>query len=144
MAETRNPRSLISRLTFGIIPICLVLLLIVAAGEIGANTATFVAVFTVCAVVLWFGRGWIGQTLVTKWTGIVFAVGVASLLLLYALGVAVPLLLVGFRVAEWISVPFMLLLFVAGPYLLYDLFFRQPHRGRFARAREDRSLRRKP
>jgi membrane protease YdiL (CAAX protease family) len=144
MAETRNPGSFLGRFAFGIVPICLVLLLIVAAAEIGANTATFVAVFVGSTLVLWFGRGWICQTLVTKWTGIIVAVCVVPLLLLYALGVAIPLLSVGFRVAEWISVPFIVLLVVAGPYILYDLFFRQPYQGRFARAREDRRLRSRP
>ena len=140
MTETRNPGGFMGRLAFGLIPSALVLLLIVAAVEINANTATFVAVLVVCALVLWFCRGWLFQTVVTKWTGIVVAAYVALMLLLYALGLGIPLLFVGLRFAEWLSVPFFFLLLAAGPYLVYDLFFRQPHRGSFARAREDRRL----
>jgi hypothetical protein len=110
------------------VPIVIVLLLLYAFNQ-AAKPTLFEAVVAsvICGAILWFGWSWIRRNVVAKWIGILLTAYLALILGLFALGVVLaigPLL-------GW-------LLLLALPFLVYDLFFRQPHKGRFARARAER------
>jgi membrane protein implicated in regulation of membrane protease activity len=79
------------------------------------------------AVALWLGRRWMAGMLITRCAGIALAVAVALVPALAAFFANLTLSL--------ILMPAYLLLL---PLLLWDLFVRQPHKGRFARARAER------
>jgi membrane protein implicated in regulation of membrane protease activity len=78
-------------------------------------------------VVLWLGRRWLAGTMVTRCAGIALAVAVGPVPALAAFFANLTLSLI-------LMPAFLLLL----PLLLWDLFVRQPHKGRFARARAER------
>jgi hypothetical protein len=77
--------------------------------------------------VLWRGWRWVGGTLLTRSLGIGLGVMVGLLPALIAFGLVFDL--------RGALMPACLL---ALPVLLWDLFVRQPQKGRFARAREAR------
>jgi hypothetical protein len=83
--------------------------------------------FVACAAALWWGRRWMASTVLTRTVGIAFAILMG---LLPALFLVMPAL----TVEPLIGILFCLSI----PLLLWDFFVVQPHRGRFARAREAR------
>ncbi len=123
------------RLVRGILPIVVACFLLWALGKSESSGPLSVAVvFALCGIVLWFGWSSIQSNLVTKWLGIVLALVVGLVLSLFVLGILIRLSLLLF-----------VLFLVALPLLAYDLLFRSPFKGRFARARaERRNLRSRP
>ena len=122
-----RPASL-RNFAWGMLPlgiVCLLLwwMLLIPRSEGGTSLILFAA----CGMVLWFGWRSIRRNIVTKWLGIILAAFVGLTLGLFVLGVAFGLL----------SILFPLLL-IAVPFVAYDLFFRAPAEGRFARARAER------
>jgi hypothetical protein len=110
------------------IPIAVVLLLMFALGsDPDAGPFTTVVVFALCAAILWLGWSWVRRSVVTKWIGLLLTVLLTLVLGLVVLGLTLQLGLL-----------LLLLLLLTIPFLVYDLFFRQPHKGRFSRARAER------
>ncbi len=124
--------TLLRRLGKGALPIGIVSLLLWSLSKAQPSSPmSVVVVFGLCGVVLWFGWSGIQNNIVTKWFGILLALFVGLILSIFVLGIAIQVSLVLF-------VPFL----VALPFLAYDLLFRSPFKGRFARVRaEQRHLR---
>lgn len=114
----------LERLAYGVLPIVLALALLDAGLRV---RAAFWPVFVLSAAVLWLGQRWMAGTLVTRSLGISLA---ATLVLLPALLTTWVVTSVA-PIAELVS-------FLMLPVLLWDLFVRQPRRGRFSRARAER------
>jgi hypothetical protein len=111
-------------LGLGVLPIVLTLALI----DVGLRVhVAFWPDLVLSALVLWFGRRWMAGTLVTRSLGI---------------SLAIVLVLLPALLTAWTATgagPIAALVFcLAVPVLLWDLFVRQPHKGRFARARAER------
>jgi hypothetical protein len=120
--------AIIERFVKPVVPIVLILLLIFAFNQEASPTPLAgVLVFLICGIILWFGWNWVRRNIVAKWIGILLAVYLAFVLSLTAIGIALGIGLL-------VLLPFLLVL----PFLLYDLLFRQPRKGRFARARAER------
>jgi hypothetical protein len=77
------------------------------------------AVFAACAIVLWFGWSSIRSNLATKWLSFPLVILVGLVLGTFVFGLALG-------VAVDLGAALMLVL----PYLVYDLMFRQPNKGR--------------
>ena len=116
------------RLLKAAIPIAIVILLLSLLGRSSfADPSTTIGIFVVCALILWFGWDWVKQNSLMKWSGIILAVILGVVLGLVAVGLSLRIGLIA-----------LVLLLLAMPFLIYDLFFRQPHKGRFSRARAER------
>ena len=118
----------IRKFAWGMLPlviVCLLLwrMLMIPRSEGGASLILFAA----CGMVLWFGWRSIGRNILTRWLGIILAAFVGLPLGLFVLVIAFGLLFILFP-----------LLLLAVPFIAYDLFFRAPAEGRFARARAER------
>lgn len=82
----------------------------------------FVAAVGLCALagaILWFGRSWIRQTLITRLLALLIWVLISFVLVARALRLAVEL-----------SAPLFILAVGGFVYLCYDLMFRQPQLGK--------------
>lgn len=115
---------LLERFGYGLLPIVLTLALLDTGVRV---RATFWPDLVLSALVLWFGRRWMAGTLLTRSIGISLAIVLVLLPVLLpdsAITGAGPIA----ALAGCISLPVM----------LWDLFIRQPHKGRFARARAER------
>jgi hypothetical protein len=119
MSDALNA-PLLHRIAKGAAPVIAVLCLLSVAEPDPIGQA---AMFTAAALILWFGWRWMRLSRPTKWVGILLAALVA---------------LVGVSLYARIAVPVLLVVVV--PVLVYDLFFAQPWKGRYARAREARRL----
>ena len=122
--KSANAGDYLPRLGFGILPIVLALALLDAGLRVHA---LFWPDLVLTLAVLWFGRSWMTRTLLTRWFGAGLAI-VAILL---------PALLTVWdmtNVTPVVGLASCLLI----PIWLWDLFVRQPHKGRFARARAER------
>ncbi len=128
MKASTDNTAIVERFVKPAIPIVIVLLLLFALTQ-DKHPPVFAigAVFVVCGIVLWLGWGWVRRNVVAKLVGVVLTAYLVLILGLLALGIALRIGLV-----------LLLLFLVALPFLVYDLFFRQPHKGRFARARAAR------
>ena len=116
------------RFLWGAFPIALVCLIHWALGlDTAPSTITVVGTFAISAAILWFGWRAVRRNVVTRWLGIFVAVYLGLFLGIFAIGIAV-------RFAAVLAVAFL----VAAPFVFYDLFFRAPFQGRFARARAAR------
>ena len=115
-------------LGWGFLPLIIVCLLLRGLVMSSPSDRTVdVIVFAACGIVLWLGWSAIRRNILTRWLGILLAIFVGLFFGLLALGIAV-----GFA---FVLFPLLLLAF---PFVVYDLFFRAPAEGRFARAREER------
>jgi hypothetical protein len=116
------------RLVKGSIPAAVVLgLLYALSREPGGNLLEPVLVEVFCAIVLGLGWRWMQGTFATKWAGRMLA---AYLVL--------GLVLITFAISVAFSQMLVLILLMAIPAFVWDLFVWQPHKGRFARARAER------
>ena len=117
-----------TRLAKGTLPIAIVIgLRLALAFDPSPNIARAAVVYLFSAFTLWLGWKWMAATALTKWIGMFFAGILAIWLVLLAFGITLALL-------QLLLAPFLLAL----AFVLYDLFIRQPHKGRFARARAER------
>ena len=127
--------GVVRRLVRGALPIVIVCLLLWSLSlDPNPGHAAVVAVFAACGVVLWFGWNDIRRSVATKWLGILLALFLGLVLGLYALGISFLLLGIGARLLLALFPLFLLAL----PFFVWDLFFRAPFKGRFARARAER------
>jgi len=117
-----------ARFIKGAVPLFAILLILLAFSQnSGSSMFCTACVFALCALILWFGWNWIRQNLITKWVAIVLAVHLAFVLAMMVLGIALGL-----------GMLLMVLFLAATPFLIYDLFFRSPYKGRFSRMRAER------
>lgn len=125
MPEPPNPPPAFTRrLLKGLLPIAPVLAIGWASGIAKPhNPLIDFAALILCALCLALGWRWIKATLLTKWIGLCLAAWAILNLALLGFGTSVS------------PLPFLFLLV---PLALYDLFIRQPWKGRFARARAER------
>jgi hypothetical protein len=114
----------LERFGLGIVPVAFTLALLDAGLRVRAASWPSLAL---SLLVLWFGRRWMAATAITRALGISLAVLILLLPAMTAFAIAL-----GFA---QIVAP---LGFIVVPVLLWDLFVRQPHKGRFARARAER------
>jgi hypothetical protein len=125
-------RGWLVRFAKGATPVAIVLgLLYVLSRNRAADGAgdwlAELVITTLCCITLWVGWGWLQGTFVSKWAGRLLAAYLGLGLVLFTLGIVLAFSMTLF-------LPFLLAL----PFILYDLFVRQPHKGRFARARAER------
>jgi len=126
--DKQNSRQgFLRRLGLGAVPIALVCFLLWMLLESHSQPPVVIGVLVVCGLVLWFGWSSVRRTALTKWLGVALGLYVGLILALVALGIAV-----------WTGLVLLVPLLIAIPFLGYDLFFRAPHQGRFASAREER------
>ena len=92
-----------------------------------ANTEAVFAVLIASLVALWLGWKNIKANPITKWVGIIFLIVLGEIATLGMRALTVRL--------AWLVCVISLL---AGPFIVYDLFFRAPFKGRFERARAAR------
>jgi hypothetical protein len=112
----------------GSIPAATVLALLCALSrEPGGNLLEPILVEVFCAIVLGLGWRWMQGTFATKWAGRMLA---AYLVL--------GLVLITFAITLAFSQILLLILLMAIPAFVWDLFVWQPYKGRFARARAER------
>lgn len=122
--KTENASDYLPRLGFGVLPIVLALALLDAGLRV---RSLFWPDLVLTLAVLWFGRSWMARTFLTRSFGAGLAI--VSILL--------PALLTVWdmtNVTPVVGLASCLLI----PMWLWDLFVRQPHKGRFARARAER------
>ncbi|HTV15983.1 MAG TPA: hypothetical protein VME68_14780 [Acidobacteriaceae bacterium] len=122
--KAKGESSVLEQFGYGLLPIVLALALLDAGLRV---RAMFWPDLVLSALVLWFGRRWMAGTLLTRSAGI--SLGIVMVLL--------PVLLSDSAItgvgpiaalAGCLSIPVM----------LWDLFIRQPYKGRFSRARAER------
>jgi hypothetical protein len=119
--------GIVRRLAWGTLPIVIVCLLLWGVGmDPTVRPPEAIAAFVACVVVLWFGWNLIQRSVATKWLGVLLALYLGLVLGLFLLGISVGLLFVLFP-----------LFILALPFLVWDLLFRAPFKGRFARARAE-------
>jgi hypothetical protein len=122
------PARITSRFAKGAAPIAIVLgLLYAQSRQTRENLLESILVLLFCAITLGLGWRWMRGASLTRWAGRLLAVYLA--LGLVFLGVGVTL--------TFGEILFVLAL-LSAPVWLWDLFVRQPHKGRFARARAER------
>ena len=122
------PARLTLRLEKGLLPIAIVLgLLYAQSRQIGENFLDSILVELFCAVALGLSWRWMRGTFLTRWFGRLLAVYLALGLLFLGVGVTLTF-------GEILFVLALLIL----PVWLWDLFVRQPQKGRFTRARAER------
>jgi hypothetical protein len=127
--------GVVRRFHGGGLPIAIVCLLLWGLSlSPDAGHAAVVAVFGACGIVLWFGWNSIRRSVATKWLGVLLALFLGLVLGLYALGISFLVLGIGARLLLALFPLFLLAL----PFFVWDLFFRAPFKGRFARARAER------
>ena len=129
MSELEIPRvSLIERLVKGSIPIVIVVLALYGIDLVkNVSLRDVCLVLTFCILVLWFGWPAMKGTAVTKWLG--------AILLVF---VAIPPAVLVLGLSLYFGLVLLLLLLIALPFLIYDLFFRAPLQGRIERIRTRR------
>ncbi|MGC2636091.1 MAG: hypothetical protein WA294_02860 [Acidobacteriaceae bacterium] len=116
------------RFAKGSVPIVIVLgLLYAQSRQTRENLLESILVLLVCAITLGVGRRWMQGASFTRWAGRILA-----------LYLALGLVLLGFAVTLTFGEILFVLALLAVPVWLWDLFVRQPHKGRFARARAER------
>jgi hypothetical protein len=121
-------KDVAKRFAKGAVPVAIVLGLLLALGENDSDSVfRTVCVFLICLLILWFGWSWIRLNLVTKSLGIIVGAFLTFVVATVAIGITL-------RIGLVLLVVFLLAL----PLLIYDLFFRSPYKGRFARARAER------
>lgn len=120
----------------GALPIVIGLLLLRAGAD---SNSTRVAAYVLSGFVLWFGWSFVRRNLATKWAGIFLAAFLALIMGMFVFGITIRFSLALFPILSLVLFP---LLLVGLPYVLYDLLFRAPYKGRFARARAARWHRR--
>lgn len=108
-------------------PAIVVGLLYLLSQDRNADYPDTLIVVALCGIALGLGWRWMRGTFVTKWAGRLLAGYVGLVLVLFTLGIALAF-------SSVLFLPFLLAL----PFILYDLFVGQPHKGRFARARAER------
>jgi hypothetical protein len=128
MAESATDVQ-VERSIKGAVPIIVVFFLLTLGVKAAVSVATYVVISVICCAILWFGRNWLRGTLVTKWIGFLLAIYASLVPGLLALGFALR-----------ISIVFIVVLFLALPFFIYDLLFRQPGKGRIASERESRHI----
>jgi hypothetical protein len=130
--SARPERRWVVRFAKGATPVAIVLgLLYVLSRNRSADGAgdwlAELVITALCCFTLWAGWRWLQGTFVTKWAGRLLATYLGLGLVLFTLGIVLAFSMTLF-------LPFLLAL----PFILYDLFVWQPHKGRFARARAER------
>ncbi len=116
------------RFVRGALPVVVVCLLLWGLSKDSSpQPITVAAVFAACGLVLWFAWSAIRGNLATKWLGAFLAFWVGLVLVLFSFWTAIGL-----------SIFLFVFFLVALPFLLFDLLFRAPFEGRFARARAGR------
>lgn len=114
----------LQRLGYGILPVALTLALL----DTGLRwRVAFWPALTLSLLVLWLGRRWMAATLLTRSLGISLAIVVLAL----------PVLVTAW-ILTGVGPVAALVICLALPVMLWDLFVGQPHKGRFARARAER------
>lgn len=125
--EHQMQESVPLRLLKGLIPILIVCLFIWGlAKEPSPSPMAVLAVFVACALVLWFGWNSIRRNLATKWLSLPLIILVGLVLGMFVFGLALG-----------VAVNLCAALLLALPYLVYDLFFRQPNKGRIEHERSE-------
>ncbi len=130
--SARPERRWVVRFAKGATPVAIVLgLLYVLSRNRSADGAgdwlAELVITALCCFTLWAGWRWLQGTFITKWAGRLLAAYLGLGLVLFTLGIVLAFSMTLF-------LPFLLAL----PFILYDLFVWQPHKGRFARARAER------
>jgi hypothetical protein len=126
----------------GALPIVIVLLLLWAGAAESYSNTTRVAAYVLSGFALWFGWGSVRCNLATKWAGILLAAFLGLIVGMFAFGITIRLSLALLPILSLVSLVLFPVLLVGLPYVLYDLLFRAPYKGRFARARAERWHRR--
>jgi biotin transporter BioY len=122
------PARFAIRFAKGFVPIAIVLgLLYAQSRQTRENLLESILVLLFCAIVLGLGWRWMRGASLTRWAGRILA-----------LYLALALVLLGLSVTLTFGEILFLLALLAVPIWLWDLFVRQPHKGRFARARAER------
>lgn len=123
----RNP-SRLARLARGSLPVAVVLVLLyVWSRSWSQNVFASIGVEFACMAALAVGWRWTQANFLTRWLGRLLAAYLALGLVFLALAITLT----------FGEILFLLALLVA-PVWIWDLFVRQPHKGRFARARAER------
>ncbi|HEY6445277.1 MAG TPA: hypothetical protein VIY53_02380 [Acidobacteriaceae bacterium] len=122
------PARFAIRFAKGSVPIAIVLgLLYAQSRQSRENFLESILVLLFCAITLGVGWRWMQSASLTRWAGRILAIYLA-----------VGLVLLGFAVTLTFGEILFLLALLAAPIWLWDLFVRQPHKGRYARARAER------
>ncbi|MGB6130254.1 MAG: hypothetical protein WBG54_00600 [Acidobacteriaceae bacterium] len=128
MSSGERGAGFATRFVKGSMPVLLVLgLLYALSRKPRQDIPEVVLAEALCAVALWLGWRWMQGTFVTRWAGRLFAAYLA-----------LGLVLLPFAVVLTMGQITLMILLMAVPVMLWDLFVRQPHKGRFARARAER------
>jgi hypothetical protein len=112
-----------------ILAVCLLLWLLTT--DRAPHPIAIFLVFAACGIILWFGWNWVRPYAAAKWIALFLAIYLGFVLALFLFGIL-------FGIAARVSSVLLPLFLLALPFLLYDLLFRSPFRGRFSRARAER------